>query len=159
MKRPLMTAALALALSACTLSVSPLPQRTATRPPPIVAEIKEAARAEETRVEELKEKVEEKLEQKVEKVEQKVEHKVEAARAFVLEEFLDALAREHETATGEMLDWRGSVVDLFKAIGFDSSLPARRELAAVFANPRRYRGTAADNAWLHAHVIAWLRGE
>lgn len=157
MKRPLMTAALALALSACN---APAPPVLEPAPPPLADTIKEAVRAEATRVEDLREKVEEDIQQKVEqKIEEKIEQKVEAARAFVVEEFLDALAREHQASTGEALDWRNSVVDLFKALGFASSLPARRELAQAFACPRRYRGTARDNVWLHARVIAWLKGE
>jgi hypothetical protein len=166
MKRPLMTAALALAWSACNASAPTPPAETVppaatATPPPLGEEIKEAARAE---AEDLKEKIEDNIEHKIEdaveeKIERKVEQTVEAARAFVLDEFLDALAREHQASTGEALDWRHSVVDLFKTLGFDSSLPARRERAQAFAYPRRYRGTARDNVWLRARVIAWLTGE
>jgi hypothetical protein len=99
------------------------------------------------------------LEHKVEKVEEKVEHKVEELREWKLEEHLDALARWHLEATGETLDWRGSVVDLLKAVGFESSVKARREFAGIFDAHRRYRCTAHDNAWLHAEVIKFLKGE
>jgi hypothetical protein len=53
----------------------------------------------------------------------------------------------------ETLDWRVSIVDLLKVLGLDSSLAARKELAAEL----KYDGDAHDSAkmniWLHKKVI------
>jgi hypothetical protein len=57
---------------------------------------------------------------------------------------------------GQKLDWRKSIVDLLKAIDVDSSLAARKALAAELG----YKGDTADSArmniWLHKQVIAKL---
>ena len=54
----------------------------------------------------------------------------------------------------ETLDWRVSIVDLLKVLGLDSSLTARKELAAEL----KYDGDTSDSAklniWLHEKVIA-----
>jgi Domain of unknown function (DUF3597) len=65
---------------------------------------------------------------------------------------LDKLASENK----QKLDWRHSIVDLMKLVGMDSSLGARRELAADL----RYSGdtgdTATMNIWLHKEVMKKL---
>ena len=60
-------------------------------------------------------------------------------------------------AKGQKLDWRNSIVDLLKALDLDSSLAARKELAAEL----KYSGAAADgsaekNIWLHKEVMKAL---
>ena len=59
-------------------------------------------------------------------------------------------------AKGQKLEWRHSIVDLLKAIDVDSSLAARKELAAEL----HYTGNTADsatmNVWLHKAVIKKL---
>lgn len=56
----------------------------------------------------------------------------------------------------EKLDWRKSIVDLMKLVGMDSSLSARKELAAEL----HYSGDTSDsakmNVWLHKEVIKKL---
>ena len=52
------------------------------------------------------------------------------------------------------LNWRTSIVDLLKLLGLDSSLAARKELAAeLFYNGNDEPGSAAWNIWLHKQVM------
>ena len=73
-----------------------------------------------------------------------------AAKAVDIEAVLDAAVQ----AKGQKLNWRQSIVDLMKALDLDSSLAARKELAADL----KYSGTAADgsaekNMWLHKELM------
>ncbi len=56
----------------------------------------------------------------------------------------------------EKLDWKHSIVDLMKLVGMDSSLAARKELAADL----HYTGDTGDSAkmnmWLHKEVMRKL---
>ncbi len=65
---------------------------------------------------------------------------------------LDELAAKNP----ESLVWRKSIVDLMKLVGMDSSLAARKELAAEL----NYAGDTSDsvkmNMWLHKEVIKQL---
>jgi len=70
-----------------------------------------------------------------------------------VEEILEAAVK----AKGIKLNWRESIVDLMKALDLDSSLSARKELAADL----NYTGTAADgsvekNIWLHKALMKTL---
>jgi 3-oxoacyl-ACP reductase-like protein len=62
---------------------------------------------------------------------------------------LDALNEKHP----EELDWRKSIVDLMKLVGLDSSLTARKQLAAEL----NYKGDTSDSAsmniWLHKQMM------
>ncbi|MCL1812945.1 MAG: DUF3597 domain-containing protein, partial [Treponema sp.] len=63
-----------------------------------------------------------------------------------VEAILDAAVE----ANGQKLNWRNSIVDMMKALNLDSSLAARKELAADL----NYSGSDADgsaekNIWLH----------
>jgi hypothetical protein len=64
-------------------------------------------------------------------------------------EFLDDLAAKHR----ERLDWRNSIVDLMKLVDMDSSLAARKELAAELDYPGSTSDSAKMNLWLHKEVI------
>ena len=46
------------------------------------------------------------------------------------------------------LNWRTSIVDLFKLLGLDPSYANRKELAQELGRTD-YSGTAEDNIWLH----------
>lgn len=59
-------------------------------------------------------------------------------------------------ASGQKLDWRKSIVDLLKALGLDSSLSARKELAAELGYSGDTSDSAAMNIWLHKQVIQKL---
>lgn len=58
--------------------------------------------------------------------------------------------------SGQVLDWKRSIVDLLKALGFDSSLSARKELAAELGYTGNTSDSAAMNMWLHKAVIKKL---
>lgn len=59
--------------------------------------------------------------------------------------------------SGQKLDWRKSIVDLMKALGLDSSLAARKELAAELGYTGSASDSAAMNMWLHKQVIQKLK--
>lgn len=69
-----------------------------------------------------------------------------------VEAILDKMAASHH----EKLDWKHSIVDLMKLVGIDSSLAARKDLAADL----HYTGDANDsakmNVWLHKEVMRKL---
>jgi hypothetical protein len=50
-------------------------------------------------------------------------------------------------------DWRKSIVDLMKLVGIDSSLAARKQLAAELRYSGDEKDSAAMNIWLHKEVI------
>ena len=53
------------------------------------------------------------------------------------------------------LNWRTSIVDLLKLLGLDSSLSARKELAAELGySGNDEPGSAAWNIWLHKQVMS-----
>ncbi|MDQ8022323.1 MAG: DUF3597 domain-containing protein [Moraxellaceae bacterium] len=54
----------------------------------------------------------------------------------------------------EKLNWKTSIVDLMKLLGLDSSLAARKELAAELGCPAEKMGDSAQmNMWLHKTVL------
>ena len=65
---------------------------------------------------------------------------------------LDKMANENK----QKLDWRQSIVDLMKLVGMDSSLSARRELAADLHYSGDTGDTATMNIWLHKEVMKKL---
>ena len=76
-----------------------------------------------------------------------------AAAPVDVEAVLEAAVK----AKGIKLNWRESIVDLLRALDLDSSLAARKELAAEL----KYNGTDADgsaekNIWLHKTVMKLL---
>ena len=66
---------------------------------------------------------------------------------------LETLSAAH----GEKLNWKVSIVDLLKLLGLDSSLAARKELAAELGCPAEKMGDSAQmNMWLHKAVLKKL---
>lgn len=65
---------------------------------------------------------------------------------------LDAAVKKN----GQKLDWKHSIVDLLKALDLDSSLTARKELAAELGYTGDTSDSAAMNIWLHKAVIKKL---
>ena len=70
---------------------------------------------------------------------------------------VEAILEAAVAAKGQKLNWRTSIVDLMKALDIDSSLAARKELAAEL----KYSGTDADgsaekNIWLHKELMKAL---
>lgn len=58
--------------------------------------------------------------------------------------------------SSQKLDWKRSIVDLMKLVGMDSSLSARRELAADLKYAGDTGDTATMNMWLHKEVMRKL---
>lgn len=57
----------------------------------------------------------------------------------------------------EKLNWKTSIVDMLKLLGLDSSLAARKELAAELGCPADKMGDSAQmNMWLHKAVLQKL---
>jgi hypothetical protein len=70
---------------------------------------------------------------------------------------VEAILEAAVKAKGIKLNWRVSIVDLMKALDLDSSLAARKELAAEL----KYTGTDPDgsaekNMWLHKTLMKTL---
>ena len=65
---------------------------------------------------------------------------------------LNQLAASHH----EKLDWKHSIVDLMKLVGMDSSLSARKELAADLHYTGDPNDSAKMNIWLHKEVMRKL---
>jgi hypothetical protein len=60
-------------------------------------------------------------------------------------------------SSAEKLNWKVSIVDLLKLLGLDSSLTARKELAAELGCPAQAMGDSAQmNMWLHKTVLQKL---
>jgi hypothetical protein len=59
-------------------------------------------------------------------------------------------------ATGEKLAWRTSIVDLMKALGLDSSLTARKQLAKELNYTGDTSDSATMNVWLHKQIMGKL---
>jgi hypothetical protein len=63
---------------------------------------------------------------------------------------LEGLAK----ASSERLDWKKSIVDLLKLLGLDSSLAARKGLAAELGCPAEKMADSAEmNMWLHKQML------
>jgi len=67
-----------------------------------------------------------------------------------------AIVDKAAAATGEKLAWRTSIVDLMKALGLDSSLSARKQLAAELKYTGDTNDSATMNVWLHKQIMAKL---
>jgi hypothetical protein len=65
---------------------------------------------------------------------------------------LEKMAASHK----EKLDWKHSIVDLMKLVGLDSSLSARKELAADLHYTGDTNDSAKMNIWLHKEVMRKL---
>jgi hypothetical protein len=66
-----------------------------------------------------------------------------------------AQLEQRAAANPQKLNWRTSIVDLLKLLDIDSSLAARKELAAELGCPAELMGDSAKmNMWLHKAVLA-----
>jgi hypothetical protein len=83
--------------------------------------------------------------------------RAEAAKAAEKQVDVEAILEEAVKAKGIKLNWRVSIVDLMKALDLDSSLAARKELAAELnysgSDPD---GSAEKNIWLHKALMKTL---
>jgi len=70
---------------------------------------------------------------------------------------VEAILEAKVKAKGVQLNWRTSIVDLLKALDLDSSLAARKELAAELNyTGKDPDGSAEKNIWLHKAVMKAL---
>ena len=67
-----------------------------------------------------------------------------------------AIVDKAAAATGEKLAWRTSIVDLMKALGLDSSLTARKQLASELKYTGDTNDSATMNVWLHKQIMGKL---
>ena len=67
-----------------------------------------------------------------------------------------AILDRRASESSQKLDWKHSIVDLMKLVGMDSSLSARRELAADLKYAGDTGDTATMNMWLHKEVMRKL---
>ncbi|WP_322102937.1 DUF3597 domain-containing protein [Paraburkholderia sp. J41] len=58
--------------------------------------------------------------------------------------------------SGQTLNWRTSIVDTMKALGVDSSLEHRKQLAQELKYSGDMNDSASMNVWLHRQVMAAL---
>ena len=77
---------------------------------------------------------------------------VAAATPVDVAAILDAAVK----AKGQKLDWRNSIVDMMKALDLDSSLSARKQLAAEFHYTGDTNDSAKMNIWLHKMLMKAL---
>jgi hypothetical protein len=63
---------------------------------------------------------------------------------------------ELASKSNAQLNWRTSIVDLMKLVGMDSSLTARKELAAELGYAGDTNDSATMNMWLHKQVMKKL---
>jgi len=66
---------------------------------------------------------------------------------------VDAVLSELQANHAEPLNWRTSIVDLLKLLKLDSSLAARKELAAELGYSGNTDDSATMNVWLHKEVM------
>lgn len=72
---------------------------------------------------------------------------------------VDVVAQLEDAAAAnpQKLNWKVSIVDLLKLLDLDSSLAARKELAAELGCPADKMGDSAQmNMWLHKTVLQKL---
>ena len=70
-----------------------------------------------------------------------------------MEKVLDDMAAKNP----QKLNWRGSIVDLMKLVGMDSTLQERKELADEMGYTGDKGDTAAMNIWLHKKLMERLK--
>lgn len=66
---------------------------------------------------------------------------------------VEAVLNNMQQQSGQQLNWRTSIVDLLKLLGLDSSLQARKELAAELNYSGDTSDSASMNIWLHRQVM------
>ncbi|MGO4305774.1 DUF3597 domain-containing protein [Cupriavidus sp. RAF12] len=69
---------------------------------------------------------------------------------------VEAVMDKAVSEAGQQLNWRTSIVDTMKALGIDSSLEHRKELAKELNYSGDFNDSAAMNVWLHKKVMAEL---
>jgi hypothetical protein len=81
-----------------------------------------------------------------------------AAPAATLNQQVDVeeVLTNMQKQSGQQLNWRSSIVDLLKLLNLDSSLQARKQLAAELNYTGDTSDSATMNIWLHKQVMTRL---
>jgi hypothetical protein len=66
---------------------------------------------------------------------------------------VEQILTDMQKQSGQQLNWRSSIVDLLKLLNLDSSLQARKELAAELHYSGDTNDSASMNIWLHRQVM------
>lgn len=66
---------------------------------------------------------------------------------------VEAMLNAKAQTAAQALNWRSSIVDLLKLLDLDSSLQARKELAAELGYTGDTNDSATMNVWLHRQVM------
>jgi hypothetical protein len=66
---------------------------------------------------------------------------------------VEAILTTMQQTNAQPLNWRTSIVDLLKLLNLDSSLQARKELAAELHYTGDTNDSASMNIWLHRQVM------
>lgn len=69
---------------------------------------------------------------------------------------VEAILTKLASASKEKLDWKHSIVDLMKLVDMDSSIGARKSLAADLHYTGDTNDSATMNIWLHKEVMRKL---
>lgn len=69
---------------------------------------------------------------------------------------VEKILGDRSSAHGEKLNWRTSIVDPMKLLDLDSSLAARKTLAAELHYSGDMNDSASMNIWLHKQVMSKL---
>ncbi|MDR5801382.1 DUF3597 domain-containing protein [Caballeronia sp. LZ001] len=69
---------------------------------------------------------------------------------------VEAILTQKQQQSGATLNWRTSIVDLLKLLDLDSSLDARKSLAAELHYTGSTDDSASMNIWLHKQVMKKL---
>ena len=77
----------------------------------------------------------------------------QAAPAMMDQVDVEEILTNMQKSSGQQLNWRSSIVDLLKLLGLDSSLQARKELAAELHYTGDTSDSASMNIWLHRQVM------
>jgi uncharacterized protein DUF3597 len=84
----------------------------------------------------------------------RAQQQTQAAPAAAMQEVdVEAILVDMQKQSGQQLNWRTSIVDLLKLLGLDSSLQARKELAAELHYSGDTNDSASMNVWLHRQVM------
>jgi hypothetical protein len=76
-----------------------------------------------------------------------------AAPAAMPQVDVEQVLGDMQRSAGQQLNWRTSIVDLLKLLGLDSSLQARKDLAAELHYSGDANDSATMNVWLHRQVM------
>ena len=69
---------------------------------------------------------------------------------------VEQVLTDMQKQSGQQLNWRTSIVDLLKLLNLDSSLQARKDLAAELHYTGDTNDSASMNIWLHKQVMTKL---